>query len=557
MAASRSLRISAVTLMGLVATIGLVRGLAPVGVRATTAGDPDYEAYRNRTQVPVTGHFRDFKPAGADGGHADFGFQAAAGGGRYANIAADVLAPDGAPQFRSTGFKVFQDWRDAHDRPIPPPRPYIDPRPGDAAGEISAVEGGAVSGAAGFASWFRDTPGVNTTARGTLTFRRDPSTGEYAYEGFLEGPSPTGSSGADDGDSSTTYAVDTVFIHERGRGQFIEVATDGDAWVYVDGRLVLDGGGGAARPWMFTGISVDGSIVMQNNCTVEVAAGTGGTITTNATGAGSVSLSNSASIVGPVLVGPGGDPASVVSGANRINGQIGVMDEPFVMPAIPTPTGLGASRGTVHFNGVNSTINQSFRCGSLIFDGNNSIIVRGHVAILCDTATIRNRTTIDIAPDSSLEIYCLGAFTVDNYVNLNVNTGDPALVTIFVLGNTPVSLPNNATLVANFVSPNVGMTIGNSVTVIGGFYGKSLQVQNGARFVVTPTDPAGFGRGDAHASMSQRIDLDRLNWLRDRRTYRLKMFFADRAPPKSVFRIRTNIDTLNLAAPPPRHIGRD
>jgi fibro-slime domain-containing protein len=55
--------------------------------------------------------------------------------------------------------------------------------------------------------------------------------------------------------------------------------------------------------------------------------------------------------------------------------------------------------------------------------------------------------------------------------------------------------------------------------------------------------------GGVHGVIAQTVHLDRLNWLRDGESYRLKIFFAERRKPQSRCRIET---TLNLrpVAPP-------
>jgi fibro-slime domain-containing protein len=51
-------------------------------------------------------------------------------------------------------------------------------------------------------------------------------------------------------------------------------------------------------------------------------------------------------------------------------------------------------------------------------------------------------------------------------------------------------------------------------------------------------------------AMTQRIDLDRLSWLTENRTHRLRIFFANRLGHRSNLRIETSMTLLKVAAMP-------
>ena len=55
--------------------------------------------------------------------------------------------------------------------------------------------------------------------------------------------------------------------------------------------------------------------------------------------------------------------------------------------------------------------------------------------------------------------------------------------------------------------------------------------------------------GGVHAAISQTIDLDRLTWLEDGRTYDLRFFFAERHRTQSNFRIETTLVLHSLEMP--------
>jgi fibro-slime domain-containing protein len=55
--------------------------------------------------------------------------------------------------------------------------------------------------------------------------------------------------------------------------------------------------------------------------------------------------------------------------------------------------------------------------------------------------------------------------------------------------------------------------------------------------------------GGVHGATAQSIDLDRLNWLEDGKTYSLKFFFAERHRTQSNFRIETTIPLVRATLP--------
>jgi len=55
--------------------------------------------------------------------------------------------------------------------------------------------------------------------------------------------------------------------------------------------------------------------------------------------------------------------------------------------------------------------------------------------------------------------------------------------------------------------------------------------------------------GGVHSRIAQTVDLDRLDWLEDGKSYRLSFFFAERHRTQSNFRIETTLELQNAALP--------
>lgn len=203
--------------------------------------------------ITLTGIVRDFKAREQTGGHPDFQRQPTGGFGHYVGMVADQLDEQGKPVFASTGFKLSSNWRDAQNRNIMRPKPYIDSRQGDQNGSVSTTAGGALTTADNFSQWFRDVRGVNVSKPMTITLNRSAN-GTYVFDdksdpvfagmgGFFPINGDLYGNYSNNKNFHFTFELQTEFIYRANQGLTFTFIGDDDVWVFIDGKLVIDIGG--------------------------------------------------------------------------------------------------------------------------------------------------------------------------------------------------------------------------------------------------------------------------------------------------------------------------
>lgn len=455
------------------------------------AGDPTqeitpwstaYKSYVGQQSTEIAATIRTFPTT-----HPDFtGVGAGTDGARYSGITGDYLGPDGKPIFASTGRKILTEWKDAAGRPIIRPRSYIASRPGDTAGSLDTAAGAAVTSAASFNQWFRNTPGVNTSSAASLNLQRQGSS--FIFDGSLDNIT---------GARKTAYTAEAEwhFVHQANRDFFIDVASNAEVWLFIDDRLVIDGGAMAGVKFTISG----GTVVTQEACDAHI------------------------TVLGAAIQS-GSTPCPVT-----LRSKTGTTtQQPFGSFSSFTAGNVNDNK-----NPRTARVGTNLPSGTVISVTGQSWIPSG--------SSFKSHLTIDSSSTSqAVKVYRNGDLG-PNIAPFQNQASAASFLAPYINAATKriVLQPNQAIYLFELGTTNLTSAAADFQDLV---VLVSLSRPNSTPTATTTTSTAAPA-----PEMRQRIDLSRLTWLEDNSSHKIKLLFANRTGNSSSLRVETNISTLNLA----------
>ncbi len=231
-----------------------------------------------------------------------------------------------------------------------------------------------------------------------------------------------------------------------------------------------------------TGITMSGGYIDSYDSTQGAYNGVHGSnvsVGTNSTTNGAITLSGGVVDYGNAYVGPGGNPAKVIttSGGAVINGTKGALSKLKNMTPMSDP---GGGTQTTFTNGTTLT-SGTYRVSSINLSGSGKGTINGNVTLyVTGSVNLSGSSQIAILPGSSLTIYINGSLNVSggSIVNQTLNTRK---LTIYGTSTcTSANYSGSGALYGVIYTPAASTSISGLVNVYGSVNGGSIAISGGA-----------------------------------------------------------------------------
>ena len=152
------------------------------------------------------------------------------------------------------------------------------------------------------------------------------------------------------------------------------------------------------------------------------------------------------------------------------------------MPVLAAPINLGTAVASVTRQGnTPSTLSGTVNCQNFSVRGGHTLRIQGDVIIhATQSFKIENRSRIELLDGATLTVYTRGSASIENNVDVNMNTWDPKRVTFVHLGTGDFTILNSVRVCASFAAPSGGLLIRNNSDIFGHYVGRSLSMRNSA-----------------------------------------------------------------------------
>ncbi len=233
------------------------------------------------------------------------------------------------------------------------------------------------------------------------------------------------------------------------------------------------------------GLGVKEGITMNQSTTMGTyPAGGSLVIRTNSTKDGDIIVRNGVIVPGDVVVGPGGDPAEVITVMNNaaILGNTYAAEAPINFPPVDVPSYLTSLAPTT-YSPVPGGLTGNIRYDGLSFTGVQTVV--GHCEIYVNgPMTMGNGAELKIMPGGSLALYLNGNLVAQNSVGITNETADATKLYVYGTDNcTQLDLKAKSTFYGAVYAPNAQLDIFNNGDMYGAFIGnRNLSIKNSGCF---------------------------------------------------------------------------
>jgi hypothetical protein len=206
--------------------------------------------------------------------------------------------------------------------------------------------------------------------------------------------------------------------------------------------------------------------------------GSKGPVGTNSTAKGAINLSGGAKIYGDALVGPGGDPAKVITtnGGAVIYGTKSALAAAKDMAPMADP---GGGSQTTFANGTTLS-SGTYRASSVNLNGNGTATISGDVNLyVTGSMTVSGNAEIILLPGSSLTVYVSGSVNISGGGIVNRTLNPHSLVIFGTATCTSVTYSGNSDLYGAIYAPEAAAAISGNSSIYGSLIGAAVTLSGG------------------------------------------------------------------------------
>ncbi len=204
---------------------------------------------------------------------------------------------------------------------------------------------------------------------------------------------------------------------------------------------------------------------------------------TNSIASGAFTFRNSATVNGDVVVGVGGNPATVINNNGTITGDTRAMKERNTLPSITVPDWLESlpSSGTIQNN---TTITNSAKYSGINLKNSKTLLIDGDVTIyIIGEIILGNSAEIQIDNNASLILYLGGDFEGKNSSTINNLTQNAKKLQIYSLDSCEnMQFKNSSDFYGVIYAPNAKVIMNNSANLYGAIVAKDFEQKNSSTF---------------------------------------------------------------------------
>jgi len=264
---------------------------------------------------------------------------------------------------------------------------------------------------------------------------------------------------------------------------------------------ILEAQAGGDSLWV--GVCTQGTVELKNASIIASSPlGQNVEVHTNSTASDAIKIGFLAGIAGDVVVGPEGNPSTVIDGIHRVTGSTSAATE--AMPFVPfsSPEGL-TDRGSITGN---TTITEDGRYSEIDLSDWRTISIEDDVTIYVEgDITLGTGSTLEVAEGCSLDLYVDGDIELKSLSKIKSESNDPTQIRIYGTSTcSDIVLKELSSAQAAVYAPNADLDLKTLTAFVGAFMGNNMIVREVAGFFYDPDvgDLAGGPRGGAGGSAS-------------------------------------------------------